>query len=130
MIIKQQMKLHSQILKFSNPQILFAVLAWSLFVLRVGYRYGTGDQVELLPYTLLLQNSSLYEHDFFIQGLNASVPNERTVMANLLLPFVNHLEIFCFVFQLLSTVVLILGLEKLARRFIQNKYCRFSILFK
>ncbi len=116
------MKLHSQILKFSNPQILFAVLAWSLFVLRFGYRYGTGDQVELLPYTLLLQNSSLYEHDFFIQGLNASVPNERTVMANLLLPFVNHLEIFCFVFQLLSTVVLILGLEKLARRFIQNKY--------
>jgi hypothetical protein len=101
---------------------LFAVALWSLLILRFGYRYGTGDQVELLPYTLYLHNPNLYPHDFFIQGLNASIPNERTVLANLLLPFVNHLEIFCFVFQFFSTVFLILGLEKLARRFIRNKY--------
>ena len=105
-----------------SSSFLFAVLVWSLLVVRFGYRYGTGDQVELLPYTLYLHDANLYTHDFFIQGLNASVPNERTVMANLLLPFVNHLEVLCFVLQFLSTILLVLGLEKLAGRFIKNKY--------
>ncbi|HLP51880.1 MAG TPA: DUF6798 domain-containing protein [Chitinophagales bacterium] len=111
-----------RILGFSFSQILFAVFAWSLLILRFGYRYGTGDQVELLPYTLFLDNPLLYPHDFFIQGLHVSVPNERTVMANLLLPFVKWLEITCFMLHLLTTVVLVLGLEKLARRFVKNKY--------
>ena len=106
----------------AKPSILFALLVWSLLILRFGYRYGTGDQVELLPYSLYLHNPSLYPHDFFIQGLNASVPNERTVMAHLILPFVNHLEIFCLVMQLLSTLLLVMGLQQLAFRFIHNKY--------
>lgn len=102
--------------------ILFAVTVWSLLILRFGYRFGTGDQVELLPYTLFLQNSDLYPHDFFIQGLHASIPNERTVMANLLLPFADHLEVVCFFLQFLCTVILVLGLEKLTIRFVSNKY--------
>ncbi len=102
--------------------IFFAVFCWSLLILRFGYRYGTGDQVELLPYTLFLQNQSLYVNDFFIQGLHATVPNERTVMAHLLLPFTSHLEVFCFLFQFLCTVSLVLGLEQLALRFVKNRY--------
>ena len=39
-----------------------------------------------------------------------------------MLPFVNHLEITCFILQLLSTVILVLGLQKLTFRFIKNKY--------
>ncbi|MES2622755.1 MAG: DUF6798 domain-containing protein [Bacteroidota bacterium] len=116
------MKINSQILKFSNSQILFAVFTWSVLILRFGYRFGTGDQVELLPYTLFLHDSTLYAGDFFIQGLSHSVPNERSVMATLLLPFVNHLEIFCFIFHFLSVVILVLGLERLARGFIRNQY--------
>lgn len=91
-------------------------------MLRFGYRFGTADQVELLPYTLFLNNLQLYPHDFFIRGLHAAIPNERTVMAHLLLPFFNHLEFFCFLFQMLSTVVLVMGLEKLVARFINNRY--------
>lgn len=116
------MEIKSCIPKFTTAQILFAGFAWSLLILRFGYRFGTGDQVELLPYTLFLHNHNLYSHDFFIQGLNASVPNERTIMAYLLLPFVNCLEIACFVFHFLVSMVLILGLERIAIRFINNKY--------
>ena len=105
-----------------TTSILFAIATWSLLLLRFGYQYGTGDQVELLPYTLFLHNPLLYPHDFFIQGLNASIPNERTVMAYLLLPFVNHLELVCFLLQFLVTVILVLGLEQLALRFIKNRY--------
>src|ERR1700722_11353913 len=102
----------------ARPSLLFAILVWSLLILRFGYQYGTGDQVELLPYTLYLHDHSLYPHDFFIQGLNASTPNERTVMAHLVLPFVNHLEIFCFLMQLFSPILLVMGLQQLAFRFI------------
>lgn len=116
------MKQNAQILHISGTELLFAVLAWSLLILRFGYRYGTGDQVELLPYTLYLHDTTLYPLDFFIQHLHASVPNERTVMATLLLPFVKHLELFSFLFQGLSTILLVLGLQKLGRRFITNRY--------
>ncbi|HWB63379.1 MAG TPA: DUF6798 domain-containing protein [Chitinophagales bacterium] len=109
-------------MRTAKPSTLFAFCMWSLLILRFGYRYGTGDQVELLPYTLYLHNPSLYPHDFFIKGLDASVPNERTIMATLLVPFVNHLEITCFLLQLLSTIFLVMGLEMLALRFIKNRY--------
>ena len=113
----------------AKPSLLFALLVWSLLILRFGYRYGTGDQVELLPYVLYLHDHALYPHDFFIQGLSASVPNERTIMAHLTLPFVNHLEIFSFLMQLFSTVLLVMGLQQLAFRFIHNKYLAwFAIL--
>src|SRR4051812_30235057 len=116
------MKLNSQILKFSHPHILFAILAWSLLVLRFGYCFGTNDQVELLPYVLYLHDNTLYPYDLFIRGLSASVPNERTIVAHLLLPFVNHLEIACFLLHFLSTVLMVVGLCKLGGRFIKNRY--------
>ena len=109
-------------MKLKTSSFLFAVAAWSLLILRFGYRYGTGDQVELLPYTLFLNNPSLYPHDFFIQGLHDSVPNERTVMANLLRLFVGNLEISAFLLQAVSTILLVLGFEKLAKRFVSNRY--------
>ena len=116
--------IHANTIKMrgARPSILFAILVWSLLILRFGYRYGTGDQVELLPYALYLHDSSLYPHDFFIQGLSASVPNERTVMAHFVFPFINHLEVFCFIMQLFSTLLLVMGLQQLTFRFIHNKY--------
>ena len=110
------------VVKLKTSSFLFAVAAWSLLILRFGYRYGTGDQVELLPYTLFLNNPSLYPHDFFIQGLHDSVPNERTVMANLLRLFVGNLEMSAFLLQAFSTILLVLGLEKLTKRFVSNRY--------
>ncbi|MBK8659653.1 MAG: hypothetical protein IPN22_12470 [Bacteroidetes bacterium] len=102
--------------------ILAAIAVWALLILRFGYRYGTGDQVELLPYTLYLHDASLYAHDFFIQNLHKTVPNERTVMAHLLLPFVPQLEFFVLLFQFVSSVVLLIGLQRIALLYITNKY--------
>lgn len=102
--------------------ILSAIAVWALLILRYGYRYGTGDQVELLPYTLYLHDTSLYAHDFFIQNLHKTVPNERTVMAHLLLPFVHQLEFFVLLFQFASSVVLLIGLQRIASLYISNKY--------
>lgn len=91
-----------------------AVAIWALLILRFGYCFGTGDHVELLPYTKFLADPTLYPHDFFIQSLHATIPNERTVFANLLLPFVQHLELTMFCLHFLTTVTLLLGLRKVA----------------
>ena len=107
---------------FRISDIAFAILLWALLVLRFGYTYGTNDQVELMPYVLFLHDHSLYAHDLFIQSLHASQPNERTVMAHLLLPFAGHLSIAMFLLHFFNTILLILALIKLAGRFIGNRY--------
>lgn len=101
--------------------LIWAVLLWSVLILRFGYRFGSGDQVELMPYVKFLQNQTLYSSDFFIKNLNASVPNERTFIAHALLPFANHLEITALVLHFLATVMLVLGLVRLAHTWIRNE---------
>jgi hypothetical protein len=114
---------------FSAKDILIAIAIWSLLILRFGYYFGTGDHVELLPYTLFLNDNSLYPNDFFIQSLHANQPNERTVFAHLLLPFVNHLEITMLLLHLINAIVLLLGLFALAKRFIANQLFAWLAVF-
>lgn len=97
-----------------------AVAIWALLIFRFGYCFGTGDHVELLPYTKFLANPTLYPHDFFIQSLHATVPNERTIFANLLLPLVEHLELTMFCLHFLTTVTLLLGLKKVASYYMSS----------
>src|SRR6185295_5398829 len=82
---------------FSLNSVLFAVFMWLVLIARYGYVFGADDQVELLPYILFLKNHALYPHDFFIQGLSSVVPNERTIVAYLLLPLASCLQVTCFV---------------------------------
>lgn len=113
----------------NKSSILFAVLVWSLLLVRFGYRFGTGDHVEYLPYVLYLQDHSLYVHDFFVQSLSAKVPNERSVVCVFLSFFGNHLEGVCFLLQFISTVVLIIGLQKLGELITGNiSIARIAIL--
>jgi hypothetical protein len=56
-------------------------------------------------------------------------PNERTVMAHLLLPFAGHLSIVMFLLHFFNTILLILALIKLAGRFIGNRYFSWLAVF-
>jgi hypothetical protein len=100
-----------------------------LLIARYGYTFGTNDHIELLPYVLFLKNPMLFPHDLFIQSLNASLPNERTVVAHLLLPFADHLRPSVFLLHFLNTILLLLALIKLAKRFIDNKYISWLAVF-
>jgi hypothetical protein len=93
---------------------------WLLLMWFAGYRFGTGDHVETLPYVLYLHNHALYAHDFFMQSLSGKTLNERTVIAYILLPFVNHLETACFLLEAIFTILLVLGMEKLGELLIGN----------
>jgi hypothetical protein len=116
------MKLNFQLLKVSHSSLWFAVFTWILLLVRFGYRFGSDDQIELLPYALFLHDSSLYFKDLFIHGLHESVPNERSFAAYMLLPFINHLEAACLFLHLISTVILITGMENLAARFVKRRW--------
>jgi len=107
---------------FSSVNIFIALAIWSLLILRYGYSFGSGDHVELLPYSLFLNDHSLYPNDFFIQSLHASLPNERTVFANLLRPFTGFFSIAIFCLHLLNTIFLLLGLYKIGQRFFTQKW--------
>lgn len=91
--------------------LIFALGAWALLVWHSGYRFGTGDHVEYLPYVNYLNDHSLYPHDFFLQGLISKVPNERTVVCESFSLFGSCLEPALFVLHLLFTVLLIVGLQ-------------------
>jgi hypothetical protein len=107
---------------FSKQNIAIALAIWALLILRYGYFFGSGDHVELLPYSLFLNDGSLYPHDFFIQSLHASLPNERTVFANLLRPFTSFFPFVIFCLHLFNTVFLLLGLYQIGQRFFEQKW--------
>ncbi|MFN8275975.1 MAG: DUF6798 domain-containing protein [Chitinophagales bacterium] len=98
----------------------FALVLWGMLIWRWGYAFGTGDHVELLPYVLFLHNLHLFPHDLFIQSLHAAQPNERTIVANLLLPCVNYLPITLFLLHVLSTVLIAVGLKRIAALFLND----------
>jgi hypothetical protein len=127
MLLKEILKLRLSRLTLSD--LAFAILLWTLLILRYGYTFGTNDHIELLPYVLFLKNPMLFPHDLFMQSLNASLPNERTMMVHLLLPFADHLRLTIFLFHFLNTVLLVLALIKLAGRFIDNKYVTWLAVF-
>jgi hypothetical protein len=93
--------------------LIFALGAWALLVWHSGYRFGTGDHVEYLPYVNYILDNSLYPHDFFLQGLIEKVPNERTVVCETFSLFGSYLEPALFVLHVLFTVLLIVGMQLL-----------------
>ena len=115
--------------RITLSDIAFAIILWALLIVKYGYTYGTNDHIELLPYVLFLKNRLLFPHDLFIQSLNASLPNERTVMAYLLLPFAGHLKMTIFLLHFLNTVLLTLALVKIAGRFIDNRYISWLVVY-
>lgn len=93
--------------------LIFALGAWALLVWHSGYRFGTGDHVEYLPYVNYILDNSLYPHDFFLQGLIEKVPNERTVVCETFSLFGSYLEPALFALHILFTVLLIVGMQLL-----------------
>lgn len=98
--------------------LLFAFLGWLLLLFTKGYTLGIEDQQELLPYVLFLKNTALYPSDFFIQSLSKIIPNERFFFAWALTPFINSFDVSLLILHGATTIVLLLGMHKLAHMFI------------
>lgn len=109
--------------------LLFAFSMWVFLIWRAGYGFGSADQVELLPYSLFLDDPSLYSKDFFLHSLNSTFPNERILLSEFLRLFSANYELACFVLHLLSVVLLITGMQYMGLVLVGNiSIARIAIL--
>ena len=104
--------------------LLGCLAAYILILFRHGYVFGSGDQSEMLPYAKYLADNTLYPKDFYIQSIAAFVPNERFVFSKCLSFFINHLQTITFGVHFFATIGLLLGLRKLAERWITTEGLR------
>lgn len=114
---------------WQDGTFLFVSLMYCLLLLRWGYVFGRDDQNEILPYALWLNNPELFSMDLFLQGIVEIVPNERWLTAHVLALLGNFLELGVFVLHLLCTLTLLLGLDRVFRHFLQNKYLSWFAVF-
>lgn len=106
-----------------------ASFIWLCLIYKWGYYYGSHDHVELLPLVLQVDDPSLYQNDFFIQGITEFQPNERTVMVALLSPFSSQLEWACLIGHWLFSILLIIGLYKINKVFHKSDLLCWLLVF-
>ena len=108
-----------------SKKILILAYSLGIYLLLLwwhGYEYGGNDQLEILPYALKINNSSLFQTDFHLTTLLRVAPNERTFIAQILAFGNGHLEGWTFFLHALSSIFLIVGLYKIYSQFIENQY--------
>jgi uncharacterized membrane protein YiaA len=108
---------------------LFCGLMYLLLLLRWGYSLGRGDQIEVLPYALWLNDTSLFPHDLFLQALVEIVPNERWTIAQLMALWGEQMALGAFLLHMMVSLTLLLGMERLARHFISSPYLAWLAIF-
>ncbi len=117
----------------NNKHILaffWTALVYLLLFLRFSYTFGGNDQIEILPLASYLNDTTLFNKDFYVQIIAASWPNERFFIIQLirLLPE-NLWNLWCFIGHLFFSFLLIIGLNKIASLFIKNKlFCWLAVI--
>ncbi len=97
-------------------RIFLGCLACTLLLLfRHGYTFGSGDQSEMLPYAKYLIDNQLYPSDFYIQSIASWVPNERYAFSSFMSLFGDKMDWAAFGLHFSATMLLILGLYRLAK---------------
>jgi hypothetical protein len=106
-----------------------ALVFYVLLVFFKGYLYGNSDHIDLLSYVQYLMDQRLYPSDFFVQQIAQHFPNERSFLAMLLASTGRHLAWVCFLAHAFFGVLLIVGLFRLAQRYIAEKALVWLALF-
>lgn len=95
------------------------LILYFIFLLSIGYAFGSGDMVELLPYARQLADPSLYTQDFFIQHIIQYPINERVVFASLIALCKNTalLPYWCLTIHAISSIALISAWYSIIRHY-------------
>ncbi|MBL0286598.1 MAG: hypothetical protein IPQ19_04080 [Bacteroidetes bacterium] len=108
-------------LKNALALLIFPIFCYLALIVKWGYEFGRGDQIEILPYSLILNGNSNFQNDFFYQSILKILPNERWFISKLISLFGQNTQLFVFIIHFLSTIFLIIGMEKLGNLLINNK---------
>ncbi len=106
---------------WNGTNLGLALLLHIILTAFLGYRFGDQDMTETLSYALYLRDISLYPKDLYIQAVGTSWLNERLPFTLILYPFTNNLEWACFIIHLVSSLLFLLGLIRIARRYLATE---------
>ncbi len=90
-------------------------------ILHHGYEQGRNDH-EQVAYGYYLNNNALYANDFYIQSLAQQIPNERTFYGKFISFTGNNIPLFSFIWHIVFTIILLLGVRKISTLFIKNEW--------
>lgn len=102
------------------------ILTYFLLFLRWGYRFGSGDQVEILPYALKIDNPSWYSSDLFVSSIYSETFNQRWAVAKLLSLFGDYLPLATFVLFSLCLFLMVRGIVLIANYLQLSNYAAFT----
>jgi hypothetical protein len=105
-----------------NKNIGYCFAIYIIVFIFHGYLYGDNDQAEQLSYVKYLLDKSLFAQDFYIENIKNHVPNERHFTGLFLSLGFLHLEWFCFVLHIFASMLLFLGIFKIAKKFINDDF--------
>ncbi len=91
-------------------------------IARWGYEYGRSDQMQILSYSMFMNDNSLFGKDFYVQGIQEKVPNERYVFAKIMSWFGDKMEVASLVLHAIFTLFLLYLLFRIGKEFIRTDY--------
>lgn len=103
-------------------------LIYLLLLINFGYRFGSGDQIEIIPTVLQMQNLADFSNDFFIGNLGQLFPNERFSIALLFYLGGENLEYWVFFLHFITTISLIWALFKIGDIYIENQLLKIVVV--
>jgi hypothetical protein len=103
--------------------LLAAIAVYFLMILHHGYELGRSDHAQA-AYGFYLNDNSLFANDFYIQSLAHQTPNERTFYGYFISLAGKTLPFLSFVFHFIFSIILLLGIRKIASKFIQSEWVR------
>lgn len=101
-----------------------------LLLFRFGYEYGGGDQGEVLPFALYLNNSSLFQQDIYIESAALVWPNERFFIISLIniVPEKYWYE-WVLLLHAVFSMLIFTGMRKLASLFLKSRVFQWGAVF-
>lgn len=117
-------------MSFHVKAIFSSILFYLVLLCFFGYEIGLGDSVEFLGYTLNRNNPNFITGDLYISTMNTMLLNERSVFASVISIFSFDFPILFFCLHALLSIVLLLGLFRIAQ-FLLNDFTSsfFAIAF-
>ncbi|MGB0850801.1 MAG: hypothetical protein ACPGTP_06110, partial [Bacteroidia bacterium] len=84
-----------------------------MLLLRWGYIFGSGDQVEVLPYVAKLHDYNLFSKDLFVNQLASQAFNQRWGTAQLIAFFGDFMQVGVYLLFIVCLYFLVTGLRRL-----------------
>jgi hypothetical protein len=122
-LLKAQVKINGRKLS-SWETAIFALILYVCLLIFHGYVYGYGDQIEIVPVLHQLNHPKLYDSDFFIQHIIQKPVHERWFFVHTIQFFRLFTPMAFFILHAIFSIILILGIDKIAQFYIHQPYFR------